>query len=82
MQIEIPELTPVDSSQIEAIGHNPAVNVLFVRFHPRVADTNGPVYAYFEFSAEKFKDFLKAESKGKFLNKEIRDKFKYQKLTA
>lgn len=82
MSIEIPELTPVESSQIEAIGHTPNANVLFIKFHPRGTVTEGPVYAYFDFSEEKFQDFLKAESKGRFLNQEIRDKYKYQKLTT
>ena len=81
MSIEIPPLTPVESSQIDSIGHTPNANVLFIRFHARAPGTHGPTYAYFDFPAEKFQDFLKAESKGRFLNQEIRDKYKYQKLT-
>ena len=80
MSIEIPPLTPVESSQIDSIGHTPNANVLFIRFRaPHRA--RRPTYAYFDFPAEKFQDFLKAESKGRFLNQEIRDKYKYQKLT-
>lgn len=81
MSIEIPPLTPVESSQIYSIGHTPNANVLFIRFHSRAPGTHGLTYAYFDFPAEKFQDFLKAESKGRFLNQEIRDKYKYQKLT-
>ena len=81
MIIEIPPLIPVESSQIEAIGHVPNANVLFVRFHPRGEASEGPAYAYSDFPPEKFEAFLQAESKGRFLNQEIRDKYKYQKLT-
>lgn len=44
---EVPhiELTPVESSQIAAIGHNPATNTLAIQFKGK-GDKPGSIYHY------------------------------------
>lgn len=63
-------LTTVKSSQIAAIGHDPATNTLAIRF-------NGgqKLYHYEGFTAEDFAKFKSAESIGKHFGAHIRGKF-------
>lgn len=56
-------LTPVESSQLAAIGHDPATNTLAVRFKAK-GDAPGNLYHYQNFTDKDFEDFQKAESKG------------------
>ena len=56
-------MTPVESSQLAAIGHDPATNTLAVRFKGK-GDQPGSLYHYRNFTAKDFEDFQKAESKG------------------
>lgn len=60
------ELTPVISSQIEAMGHDPVHNVMRVKFK------NLTVYDYQNVSAEVFEDVMRAESVGKDFNSRIK----------
>lgn len=55
----INSLTPVQSSQIEAIGHDPETNTLAVKFN------RGSTYHYANVTAEQYQDFLNADSIGK-----------------
>ena len=68
----IPELTPVESSNIEAVGHG--YSGLYVRFK------NKAVYLYEDVPVEKYAMLLSSESKGCYLNKEIKGKFNYRKV--
>jgi hypothetical protein len=65
-------LTPVKSSQISEIGHDPATNTLAIRF-------NGgkKLYHYEGFTAEDFTKFKGAPSIGKHFGAHIRGKFKH-----
>jgi len=58
-------LTPVESSQLSAFGHDPATNTLAVMFPPS-KDGSQRVYHYANVDAEKFAAFQAAESKGSF----------------
>ena len=58
-------LTPVESSQFSAFGHDPATNTLAVMFPP-AKDGSQRVYHYANVDAEKFAAFQAAESKGSF----------------
>lgn len=64
------KLTPVKSSQIYAAGHDPDTKTLALQFKGK----NGPgsVYHYPNMSAEKYADFLKAPSLGKFFAAHIK----------
>jgi len=61
------QLTPVESSQITAIGHDAETNTLAIQFKPgyRTPDKPGAIYHYANFTAEDFARFMAAESKGK-----------------
>lgn len=59
-------LTPVSSSQIEAIGYDEASKTLAVKFK------KGAVYQYQNVPAELYKQFSKAESLGKFFGATIK----------
>lgn len=78
--------TPVTSSQIASIGHNAATNELDIEFKPfkPKPDVANSVYRYQNFTAEQFRDFLAAESKGKHFGATIKKetaKHPYRKLT-
>ena len=57
-------LTPVESSQIFAIGHDPGTNTLAVQFRSKSGPGN--VYTYADVDAELHAEFMKAKSKGAF----------------
>lgn len=61
----------VISSNIKAIGYDN--NDLLVEFK------NNTLYRYSNVSHQTFESFQSAESKGKFLNKEIKGKYSYHK---
>lgn len=63
-------LTPVDSSQIAAIGHDPETNTLAIQFKNK-SGLSDPYY-YANFPAEKFEEFRKADSLGSFFGKNIK----------
>lgn len=71
------ERTKVESSQIEAIGYDPAEAVLEVEFKGKKSHS---VYRYYKVDAVTADDFLKAESKGIFLGQKIKGKFEFQKI--
>lgn len=69
------EYIEVESSNIKAYGYNPSYDILSVVFH------TGEEYWYFEVPALVWADFHDAESKGKFLNVEIKNQYRYLKVT-
>ncbi len=74
-------LTPVESSQIAAIGHDPATNTLAIQFKSGAA----PVYHYANFSADDFNAFMGAKSIGSHFSKHIKaapDRFPYTRIEA
>jgi hypothetical protein len=64
---------PVDSSNVAAIGYDPATATLEVEFK------DGSVYEYFDVSEIIYESFLASDSKGRFLHQQIRDKYRYHK---
>lgn len=56
-------MQPVESSQIHAIGHDPATNTLAIQF--RNKGGVGATYHYKNFTADQFKALQGAESVGK-----------------
>jgi hypothetical protein len=71
----MPEMIFVDSSNIEAIGYDSASRELHVRFLK-----SGETYVYYEVEEWVFEDFKIADSKGAFLNTNIKDKYNFGKL--
>lgn len=69
----MPEMTYVDSSNIEAIGYDDATQELHVRF------LSGATYIYKGVPRQIFDDLMQAPSKGSFLNREVKGVYQYAK---
>ena len=70
----LPEMKNVDSSNIAAIGYDCELSELFVQYK------NGMTYKYKEVPTNIYESFLKAESKGKFMNEEVKPFYDYDYL--
>lgn len=70
--MNIPELTSVDSTNLKAVGYDG--QNLFVEFG------KGTIYVYYEVPLELYTELLKAESKGKYLNSNIKNIYRYEKI--
>ena len=71
----LPEMKNVDSSNIAAIGYDDdELYELFVQYK------NGMTYKYKEVPTNIYESFLKAESKGKFMNEEVKPFYDYDHL--
>ena len=66
----------VESSNIDAIGYDHGD--LYVRFKGGEGKNNR-IYVYYDVPEHFFKEILEAESKGKYLNQNIKGKFTYRK---
>lgn len=60
------ELTPVESSNLAAVGYDPETYILTVLFK------NGRTYEYLGVTAKAHADLMAAESVGKYLNSLIK----------
>jgi hypothetical protein len=69
--VTAPQLSPVESSSIAAVGYDAAERILWVRF------VNGATYRYRDVPPAKYKDFMRAESKGRYFNSEIRTTYPF-----
>lgn len=66
------DMVTVDSSHIAKIGHDGTDLV--------VTFTTGASYRYSNVPADVFEDFLNADSKGEFLDTQIKGQYSYQRL--
>lgn len=71
----MPDMIFVDSSNVEAIGYDSTTRDLHVRF-----SKSGETYVYYEVEEWVFEDFKRADSKGAFLNANIKDRYSFGKL--
>lgn len=67
-----PEMEYVDSSNIEAIGYDAEARELWVRF------TSGSTYVYSDVPPATYDDIMRADSKGSYLNREIKPNYDYR----
>jgi hypothetical protein len=65
---------PLESKLLTAVAYAAEAQIFYLRFH------SGDVYRYFDFPPEQYRDFLGAESKGRFFLSEIRNQFRYERL--
>ncbi|OGB23312.1 MAG: KTSC domain-containing protein [Burkholderiales bacterium RIFCSPLOWO2_02_FULL_57_36] len=75
-------LNAVESSQIEAIGHDPETNTLAIQFKSKSGP--GSVYHYSNFGTEQFGAIKNAESIGSHFGKVIKpfpDVYPYEKIS-
>lgn len=66
------KMVPCESSNIEGFGYNHKNQELLVAFK------GAKVYKYYEVPEDIFKGLIDAESKGKYLNQNVKNSFKYQ----
>ncbi len=69
------EMHYVDSSNIEAIGHESDLQELHVRFLK-----SGDTYIYYGVEEWVFKEMMQADSKGGYLNSSIKGHYDYGKV--
>jgi hypothetical protein len=66
-----PRLAPVDSSSIAAIGYSATERALWVQF------VSGRTYRYSDVPQATYEELLRAESKGRYFNREIRNAYAF-----
>ena len=71
----MPEMEFIDSSNIEAIGYDSDNQELHVRFLK-----SGETYVYYGVDEWVFQEFMQADSKGIYLNHNIKERYQYGKL--
>ena len=71
----VPEMHYVDSSNVEAIGYDPDTQELHVRFLK-----SGETYVYYNVEEWVFAELMQADSKGQYLNRNIKDRYDFGKL--
>lgn len=71
----MPEMHYVDSSNVEAIGYESDTQTLYVRFL-----NSGDTYVYYNVAQWVFSEFMQADSKGRYLNTNIKGRHDYDKL--
>ncbi len=71
----MPEMHYVDSSNIEAIGYDPDTQELHVRFLK-----SGETYVYYGVEEWAFQELMQADSKGTYLNAQIKPRYQFGKL--
>jgi len=69
MSLTIPELTPVRSTNLAAVGYDAVGSVLYVRFR------NGSVYHFAGVPTATYTGLMSAASKGRYFNRNIRDRY-------
>ena len=69
----MPEMTFVDSSNVEAIGYDSDNLELHVQF------INSGLYVYYNVDEWIFDEFMQADSKGRYLNENIKGRYEYEK---
>lgn len=72
MDSEKIKMITVESSNIASVGYEDKDKTLYVRFK------SGKIYSYDQVERALFEKLLKADSKGKFFNKEIKWEYPYQ----
>ena len=70
------EWTPITSSVIARVRYDTASGTLDVAF------LSGKMYRYRDVPAPVYDAFMTAESKGRFFNTQIRDRFSFEQMNA
>ncbi len=64
----------VSSSNIVSIGYDESSQILEVKFK------SGDIYQYYNVPKDTYKTFMNTGSKGRYLHKYIRDRYKFVKV--
>ncbi len=71
----LPLLRRVESSSVDAVGYDPSTRRLYIRFVG-----SGRAYVYYDVGQSVFDDLISADSKGRFVNSEIKGAYQYRRL--
>lgn len=69
------EMIPVKSSNLAGIAYEPQQQVLTVWF------LNGTIYNYYDVPNSVWVSFVNADSKGKYLASQIKNRFSYERVS-
>ena len=72
--MNIPEMTPVSSSNIESIGYDELEEIVYVRF------LNGSVYVYKGVPIHEYENLLQAPSHGSYLHRNYNNVYPYERI--
>lgn len=64
----------LESKMFTSVAYDGEKRILYLRFH------SGDVYRYFELLNHDYKQFLGAESKGRYFLSNIRNRFRYERM--
>lgn len=67
-----PDLIPVSSSMLQAVGYDAANNALYVRFN------NGKLYRYLDVPSGEYEAMRAADSVGRYLNGSIKPNYRVE----
>lgn len=70
-----PEMQPVSSSNVVAVGYDPEGMVVFVQF------LNGTTYAYKGVPEQEFENLRTAASVGSYLNRYFKNVYPYERIS-
>jgi hypothetical protein len=70
------ERIPVESSNLRSVGYDVKTRTLEVQF------THGGIYRYFAVPAEVHSGLMKSDSKGKYFQANVRNKFRFERLAG
>lgn len=65
---------PLESKMLASSAYDDERHILYLRFR------SGEVYRYFKFSERQYREFLDAESRGRYFLSHIRNQFRYERL--
>ena len=65
---------PFESKLLTSSAYDDGKHILYLRFR------SGEVYRYFGFPEEQYREFLDAESRGRYFLSNIRNRFRYERL--
>ncbi|HTC78038.1 MAG TPA: KTSC domain-containing protein [Terriglobales bacterium] len=66
--------TAVGSSALWAVAYAEGQALLYLLFR------SGEVYRYFDFPGWQYQEFLEADSKGRYFGRQIRGRFRYERM--
>jgi len=65
---------PLESKLLAASAYDAGKQILWLRFR------SGDVYRYFDFPEQQYREFLEAESQGRYFLSRVRNHFRYVRL--
>jgi len=72
--MNLPEMIPVQSSNVAAVGYDEVTRTVFVQF------LNGTVYIYKDVSQFEFENLKTASSVGSYLHRNFKNVYAYERI--